>query len=432
MGGKPVRLELGEIFVQDIQFGPETHIDKGVLYVNKEEALAAVGVDNRITEADLEIVRPGESVRILPIKDVIEPRVKLNGVKQFPGVINKVEQVGYGRTHVLRGTSVITVGRVVAVQEGVLDMSGPGAELSPYSRLVNLVLLVNCDEERERHEKEEIFRLAGLRLAEYVGKAGKNVEPDRIEVFELPPLLKRDPALDKLPKVVYIYMLISQGLLHDTYVYGVDVKKILPTFIHPNEILDGAVVSGNCVAACDKITTYQHQNNSVILELYKHHGKDLNFLGVIITNENVVLEDKIRSTDYTAKLAQLVGADGAIISEEGYGNPDTDLMLNCQKLERLGIKTVLITDECCGRDGSSQGLADAVPEANAIVSTGNVSELIELPPVERVIGYPESVEILAGGYKGSLRPDGSMTIEANAYLSCTSQIGFWKLRCVQF
>ena len=32
-----------------------------------------------------------------------------------------------------------------------------------------------------------------------------------------------------LPKVAYVQMLQSQGLLHDTYVYGVDAKQIVPT-----------------------------------------------------------------------------------------------------------------------------------------------------------------------------------------------------------
>lgn len=40
-------------------------------------------------------------------------------------------------------------------------------------------------------------------------------------------------------------MLQSQGLLHDTYYYGVDAKKFIPTFMYPTEILDGAIVSGN-------------------------------------------------------------------------------------------------------------------------------------------------------------------------------------------
>ncbi|HBS93430.1 MAG TPA: beta-aspartyl-peptidase, partial [Firmicutes bacterium] len=64
-----------------------------------------------------------------------------------------------------------------------------------------------------------------------------------------------------------------------------------------------AIVSGNCVSACDKNTTYPHLNNPIIQDLYARHGKDLNFIGVIITNENVTLADKQRSSNFTAKLA---------------------------------------------------------------------------------------------------------------------------------
>lgn len=86
-----------------------------------------------------------------------------------------------------------------------------------------------------------------------------------------------------------ILMLQSQGLMHDTYVYGVDMKQSLPTILCPTETMDGAVLSGNCVSACDKNTTYHHLNNPVIKHLFEEHGKTLNFVGVIITNENVYL-----------------------------------------------------------------------------------------------------------------------------------------------
>ncbi len=101
--------------------------------------------------------------------------------------------------------------------------------------------------------------------------------------------------------------------------------------MNPTEFMDGAVISGNCVASCDKIPTYLHQNDPIVEELFKMHGKELNFMGVIITNENVFLADKERCSDGVAKLAKLMDLDGVLISEEGYGNPDTDLMMNCKK-----------------------------------------------------------------------------------------------------
>ncbi|MBU5584948.1 glycine/sarcosine/betaine reductase component B subunit, partial [Enterococcus sp. S181_ASV_20] len=81
----------------------------------------------------------------------------------------------------------------------------------------------------------------------------------------------------------------------------------------------------------------------VIADLYKQHGKEINFVGVIVTNETVYLKDKHRSSDFVAKLSEYLGLDGVIISQEGFGNPDTDLIMNCKKVEEKGIKTVIVT-----------------------------------------------------------------------------------------
>jgi sarcosine reductase len=196
--------------------------------------------------------------------------------------------------------------------------------------------------------------------------------------------------------------------------------------------MDGAIVSGNCVSACDKNTTYVHQNNPVIEELYERHGKDINFLGVIITNENVTLADKQRSSDYAVKLAEYMTLDGAIVTEEGFGNPDADLIMLCRKLEEKGIKTVLITDEYAGRDGASQSLADADPRADAVVTAGNANELIVLPPMKKIIGLVDAAGIIAGGSQKSLKKDGSIEIELQAITGATSEIGFTKMSAATY
>jgi len=219
-------------------------------------------------------------------------------------------------------------------------------------------------------------------------------------------------------------MLQSQGLLHDTYVYGVDVKQSITTLINPTEIFDGAIISGNCVSACDKNTTYHHQNNPVITDLFEEHGKTLNFVGMIITNENVYLADKQRSSDWTAKLCEYLGLDGAIISQEGFGNPDTDLIMNCKKIEAKGIHTVIITDEYAGRDGTSQSLADVDASANAVVTGGNANEVITLPKLDRVIGTLDYVDKIAGGFEKNLQADGSIIVEIQAITGATNELGF--------
>lgn len=420
-----MKLELRRIHIKDIQFGDETAVNNGVLTVRKEDIIEELMKDDRIKEIKLDIARPGEKTRIIPVKDVIEPRVKIEGDGNgFPGVTTKMAQLGEGKVNVLYGAAVVTIGDIVGFQEGVIDMWGEGAKWTPFSKTYNLVVDITPIDGLDPHTHETVVRLAGLKAAEIVGVAGKDIEPDEVLTYEIGSMAEEIAKYPNLPKVLYVEMLISQGLLHDGYIYGVNSQKILPTLLHPNEELDGAVISGNCVAACDKITTYQHQNNTVILDLYAQHGKTLNFLGVVLTPELTTLEGKFRTCDYTAKLCKMVGADGVIVSEEGYGNPDSDLLMICKRLEKAGIKTVLITDECSGWDGMSQPLADTAKEAVAVVSGGNVSHVVTLPPADKVIGNPESIATLAGGWAGSLLEDGTIMCELNAVIGSTSEIGY--------
>jgi len=423
-----MKLTLGYIPITDIQFSTESIIENSTLYINKTELIALLLQDNRLQSVTADIARPGESIRITPVKDVIEPRVKVAGPGgMFPGILSPVDTVGSGTTHVLQGAAVVTCGKIVGFQEGIIDMTGTGADYTPFSKTQNLVLTFEPVTDLPQHEYENALRLAGLKAAMYLGELAKNLTPNESETFETLPLPKALTKYPDLPKVGYVQMLQSQGLLHDTYVYGVDMKQSLTTIINPTEIFDGAIISGNCVSACDKNTTYHHQNNPIITDLFAEHGKTLNFMGMIITNENVYLADKQRSSDWTAKLCEYMGLDGAIVSQEGFGNPDTDLIMNCKKIEAKGIHTVIITDEYAGRDGTSQSLADVDAAANAVVTGGNANEVVTLPKLDRVIGTLDYVDKIAGGFENNMQPDGSIVVEIQAIIGATNELGFNKM-----
>ena len=420
-----MRLELGKIYIKDIQFASESKIENNVLYVNKDELRKAIWDDEAIVSVEFDIAKPGESVRITPVKDVIEPRVKVEGRGGiFPGVLSKVDTVGEGKTIALKGMAVVTTGKIVGFQEGIIDMTGPGAEYTPFSKLNNLVIIAEPAEGIKQHEHEKAVRFIGFKAAKYLGELARNLQPEETKVYETKPLLEQIAEYPNLPKVGYVYMLQTQGLLHDTYVYGVDAKQIVPTILYPTDIMDGAIVSGNCVSACDKNPTYVHLNNGVIEELYEKHGKEINFLGVIITNENVYLADKERSSNWTAKFTKYLGLDAAIVSQEGFGNPDTDLIMNCKKIETEGVKTVIVTDEYAGQNGASQSLADADPKADAVVTGGNANQLITLPKLDKVIGHIDVVNVIAGGNHDSLKENGTIEVEIQAITGATNETGF--------
>lgn len=439
-----MKLEIGNFHVKDILFGQKTFYQDGVLTINKEEALNFVKEDEHITEADLFIVKPGDMVRLCPVKEAIEPRVKLDGRALFPGFTGELSQAGDGVTHALKDCSVLVVGKHWGgFQDGLIDMGGEGAKYTYFSQLKNIVLVADTDEDfekREQQKKNKALRLAGHKLAEFIANCVKDLEPEDKEVYELEPVTKRDEKTNKLPSVVYVMQPQSQmeEMGYNDLVYGWDANHMVPTFMNPNEVLDGAVVSGSFMPCSSKWSTYDFQNAPVIKRLYQEHGKTLNFLGVIMSNLNVALEQKERSALYVAQIAKSLGADGAIVGEEGYGNPDADFVACIVALEDAGVKTVGITNECTGRDGQSQPLVSLDEKLTAIVSCGNVSELIELPPMPVVLGELEALarDGLSGGWAHdellgpSVRPDGSIIMENNA-MFCGDQVIGWSTKTMK-
>lgn len=78
-----MKLEIGNFYVKDIVFGEQLSLRDGVLTINKEEALAYIREDERITEAELYIAKPGDKIRMCPVKEAIEPRIRPDGRSIF-------------------------------------------------------------------------------------------------------------------------------------------------------------------------------------------------------------------------------------------------------------------------------------------------------------------------------------------------------------
>jgi glycine reductase len=209
-----------------------------------------------------------------------------------------------------------------------------------------------------------------------------NAEPERS-------IVALDPADDRLPKVVLIYQVQSQLVGARTFYYGEEVSKTLPTFVHPAEFFDGAVVSGNYKSE-RKIPTSLHCTNPFIVELLERHGKTVNFLGVILSRGyNDSFEQKKKMGLWVARLARNLGAKGAVAFMEGTGNGTVDFMQTVKACEDEGIKTVAVLHESNGPKGYERPLVDHPKEADTMISRGNVSEKIYIPPLATVIGGSE-------------------------------------------
>jgi glycine reductase complex component B subunit alpha and beta len=221
-----------------------------------------------------------------------------------------------------------------------------------------------------------------------------------------------------LPRVAYLYHIYSHRDMRDTFYYGEKPRHLIPTLIHPNEVFDGAIVTGNYdMPPGMKNETIFIQNHPIIKELYRRHGKDLLFVGVVIANEHATMKEKEKSAVLSAKLIKhVLGADAVLITQTGGGHPNIDLMLCCRMCEQQGVKTVVMVSEESSADGSEFSLTMMVPEADAVVSTGNINEEVALPPVNRVIG--------GNSFRRKKEPPGgALRVPYHMIPGSTSQIG---------
>ena len=417
-----MKLELHKHRIEEVEWGKRTEVQGHALLINKTELIKALTTEASPI-ADVVICRPGEKVRITNILDIVEPRAKAKGGGEvFPGFLGTSEKVGNSVTEVLEGVAVMEVAPIPGVQEGLVDMGGMGATYSPFSRTNNIVLVFERGAGTGLTEFEMGVRLAGLQACTYLAKASLDRDPDQNETFELDWENSGSERERGLQRIGYIYMLQSQGFLRDTFLYGRSVSKLTASQIHPNEIMDGAIVSGNYVIPSNRNPTYFHLNNPVIRELYLRHGHDLMFGGLVVCNEHSRLEDKERTSQEVVDTLKECDVEGVIITKEGGGNADTDLMFMCRSCESQGIRTVLLSNEGAGPDGNDPSLAHITPEADGFVTTGNNDEPVALEPVDRLIGQgplPGVTEDLKG----------KLTVPVSRINGATNLLGYGTLTC---
>jgi hypothetical protein len=167
------------------------------------EALAAT--EDALTGLEVDVVGPGEGVRVTHVLDALEPRVR----------------VREGRTNRLDGVVVLSCldfpgeERPLHEQEAIVDLAGPAADLTPLAGLVNVVLTFRAREGAGHVALDEAARRVTLAVAELLARPTLAAEPIAVERFEL------GPADESLPAVAALIQLSDLGQLYTQWIDGV-------------------------------------------------------------------------------------------------------------------------------------------------------------------------------------------------------------------
>lgn len=390
-----MKLTVETIQIKDLQFGETTCLRDGVLYVSKADILAFAEEEPCFDTLKIDIARPGDSTRIINVVDVVQPRCKVSGNIDWPGVLTEEYEIaGSGLTRAVEGMGIVLCQNDTywSRKWGSFDMSGECAAINPYAKMPELVIEPMAPENADFRDYREGVRRVGFKTSVLLARATLEAAADRSEVFD------NETQHPELPSIAYAYQIYSKQYDTQNYrepmVYGNAVPDSLPLIMQPTEILDGAI------APCGGfrcVTTYEIQNHPIIVELMRRHGKDLNFAGVLITVTSVEAKHRYLVSKMAASLLKEVfHADGLIVTKGVGGASTLCVGAIASEAEKLGIRSVPIIQILNGK--SNLGVECMISEQNvdSIVCSGTYYHNFTLPPVEKLLGGPEDALYLSG------------------------------------
>jgi hypothetical protein len=131
-------------------------------------------------------------------------------------------------------------------------------------------------------------------------------------------------------------------------------------------------------------TAYAMQNDPYLKELYRRHGKDLCFVGVVIT-QHLWETTGVNAANQMAvnMVVDILGADGAIVHKPGGGAPHGNTAQICQLCEDAGVKAVFL----------KSGQIPMYPNPGPSFGITNIAECpsLKMPAVSKVIGFHRNI-----------------------------------------
>ncbi|MCL2162953.1 MAG: glycine/sarcosine/betaine reductase component B subunit [Oscillospiraceae bacterium] len=424
-----MKLTLEYVDIKDIQFSDRTCVKNGTLFINKAELTEQILTDPKIKSVDIDIVKPGESVRVLNVADCIEPRAKMTCEADWAGVIAGFDDtLGTGTTRALKGMSIMICDPncIWSGLIGNLDMSGPGADWSPYSKLVNLCIACYPNGKQDPREYAHSIRKACYGAGVYLAKSSDKA--DRTEILD------NETRTEGLPNIGYYYQIYStqhdyENIPESIY-YGFAVPDTLPLVIQPQEVIDGAIAWG---CGFHMMETYAIQNHPIILDLMRRHGKDLNFVGMMV---GVVSMDGKRrhlaGMMIGNTMKEVFHADGVVMTKTMGGAPHVCEGVAASECEKRGIKTVTTVQILNLASNLSTEVLFNDPKLNAIVQFGAYFDPVAMPAVERVFGGDGDAPLPCAAGLGGPTSKGDIINATTNIMGCVSHVGNFNIIAVDY
>src|SRR3990170_3621405 len=168
-----------------------------LLRVDADRIQALARAEAALEGVKVDIAGPWQPVRITHVLDAVGPRARPAGVAVVPCLDFPGEE------------------RPLHEQDGIIYCAGPGAGVTPFGAMTNVVLTFKPVAGAGHAAVDNAVRKVTLAAAELLAEPTLSAEPEAIERFEL------GPSVPGLPSIAALVQLSDLGQLYFQFVYGV-------------------------------------------------------------------------------------------------------------------------------------------------------------------------------------------------------------------
>lgn len=340
--------------VKDVKLGKETTFEDGILTIREsliEEAYADIDI---VKKLEVDILKPGHmDIYTNTIMDL------------WPIATKKEGTIGNGVTYVMDGVIMMLTG----TDENGIQVSDANSSDGILSDRMFFGRPGAAD------ENDIIIRvdatIEGGRAKERPGPLGAHRASDHI-ADEIRQVLKKkeqsEAAYEKTikevrrsgrPKVVLVKEIMGQGAMHDNLILPTEPAGVLggipnvdlgnmPVLLSSNEVFDGGIHALTCITPDTKETTRAYFREPFLKRMVE--DEELDVMGVIFIGSPQANTNKAYVSARLGKWVQAMGAEGAIITTEGYGNNHVDFASHIYNMGAVGVKVVGVS--FCGVQGA--------------------------------------------------------------------------------
>ena len=331
--------------VTEVRRGPETKLQGTVLFIREGIEEEAVQSQELVEKLELEIITPEQYHSFSNTIMDVQPIATKEGD----------DELGSGTTRVLDGVVMMVSGTdATGVQigefgssEGYLDeniMWGrPGC---PDKGDIFIKTNVTIKEKTNMERPGPLAAHAATdMITEEIRKALKKAEDSLVVDTETFNQFRRPGK----KKVVIVKEIMGQGAMHDNLLLPVEPVGVLgakpnvdlgnvPVVVSPLEVLDGCIHALTCIGPASKEMSRHYWREPLVLEVL--HDKELDLCGVVLVGSPQINAEKFYVSRRVGMTLEAIGADGAFVTTEGFGNNHIDFASHIEQIGKRGIKVV--------------------------------------------------------------------------------------------